>query len=207
MAQSPYAYELVAFKEGDKFMPHARVECAKCGAHTTRRLTKTNMPPDVVAKFFKREGWDMDFKKRPSVRCPACQKSQNAKGEKPNKETSMSVAPVNAQPRELTADERLRVRSLLDKTFDDAKGLYLDGYSDQRVGTEANVPWLNVRKMREAAYGPLKAVPELDALVAEQRAIATKITEITGSLTAIQAQSNDLAKRIAGVASKMGVAA
>ena len=109
--------------------------------------------------------------------------------------------------RELTPEERQRVRTLLDSQFDDSKGIYLEGYSDQRVGEEAKVPWSSVRKMREAAYGPLKTVPELDALATEQRMIQGKIAEITTTLTALQAQSNDLAKRIAGVATKMGVAA
>lgn len=203
-----FAYSIVAIKEGDKFTPHARVECAKCGAHTRKRLAKTNLPPEVVAKFLKRAGWEIDPYKPASVRCPDCQKSPNAKGEKPNKEsTRMSVSTLNTPSRELTAEERQRVRTLLDSQFDDSKGIYLEGYSDQRIGTEANVPWSSVRKMREAAYGPLKSVPELDALLADQRALSDKVAEAVKNAATLQGQANDLAKRIANIGAKMGVAA
>lgn len=206
MGREQWAYDIVSLRQGDQFVPHVKVACARCPKTTTKRLAKANLPPEVIGKLLRREGWELDPLKRSSVRCPDCQKIK-AVGEKPNKEKSMPDNVTVIAQRELTPEERQRVRTLLDSQFDDSKGMYLEGYSDQRVGEEAKVPWSAVRKMREAAYGPLKTVPELEALAAEQRAIAVKVAEATASLTALQAQSNDLAKRIAGVATKMGVAA
>lgn len=206
MSREQWAYDIVSLRQGDQFVPHVKVACGRCPKTTTKRLAKANLPPEVIGKLLRREGWELDPLRRSSVRCPECQKIK-AVGEKPNKEKSMPDNVTVIAQRELTPEERQRVRTLLDSQFDDSKGMYLEGYSDQRVGEEAKVPWSAVRKMREAAYGPLKTVPELEALAAEQRAIAAKVAEATASLTALQAQSNDLAKRIAGVATKMGVAA
>jgi len=67
--------------------------------------------------------------------------------------------PIPLNPRTLTADEKSRVRRLLDEHFDDAAGTYLDDYSDQRIGTEIDVPWAAVATMRETAYGPIRENP------------------------------------------------
>lgn len=204
MSREQWAYDIVSLRQGDQFVPHLKIVCAKCQKPATKRMAKANLPPEVIGKFLRREGWELDPLKRSSVRCPECQKIK-AIGEKPNKEKPMPDNVTAIAQRELTADERQRVRTLLDSQFDDSKGVYLEGYSDQRVGEEAKVPWSSVRRMREAAYGPLKAVPELDALVAEQRALAARIAEASENLSTLQAVSADLGKRIGGVAAKMGV--
>jgi predicted nucleic acid-binding Zn-ribbon protein len=116
--------------------------------------------------------------------------------------------------RELTVDEKRRVRGLLDANFDDAAGIYLDGYSDQRIATEADVPRACVRQLREASYGPIKRHPELDAIeaqIAEARAVAeTARQEIaTAQATAAKAESaiKDATDRLKALSQRMGVAA
>jgi hypothetical protein len=87
------------------------------------------------------------------------------------------VAEQPMLPRALTSDERLRVRNLLDNHFDDAAGYYIGGYSDQRIGTELNVPWAAVAQIREAAYGPLKEDERLTKLRADFAALKADLNK------------------------------
>jgi len=96
----------------------------------------------------------------------------------------------------MTPDERLKVRSLLDKHFDDAKGRYLDGYSDQKVATEANVPRIHVETIRETAYGAIKADGELDKIRAEMLGMAKTVQEVSGRLSALTKRVDEILEEI-----------
>lgn len=98
----------------------------------------------------------------------------------------MSAPAVPAAP---TNDQRLKIRTLLDKHFDDAKGRYLDGYTDQRVGAEVDVPWAAVTAIREAAYGPLRVDPEVDALQRAVAAIEADLAKVKERLAALVKRS------------------
>ena len=63
-----------------------------------------------------------------------------------------------------TPDERVAIRSHLDKHFDDGVGAYLDGMSDQRIAETVGVPRAAVERLREAAYGPIRVDPVIVAL-------------------------------------------
>jgi hypothetical protein len=91
-----------------------------------------------------------------------------------------------------------RLAYVLDKQFDEVKGVYLDGYSDQRVGEETKVPWASVRELREAAYGPLRSVPELETLRAETE-------RVVAALKALEKLAGDLSRRIAEATQRLGV--
>lgn len=212
--RSALAYDITSIREADgKFSPHIRAQCAKCDSRLLIKMASAQQNPQEIGKWIVRKGWEFDPYKPASPRCPDCLKKakDKATGESPNKEppsmTTSNVAALTLPARPLSAEEKLKVRNLLDSHFDEAKGIYLDGYSDQRVGTEAAVPWANVRAIREAAYGPLQSVPELDGLIADNRALAEKASEIAKHAAALQTQNNDLAKRIADMAKKMGLAA
>lgn len=92
----------------------------------------------------------------------------------PSKEAG-TVVPVT-QP---TAEQRLKIRSQLDKSFDDGVGRYLDGLSDQKIAEAVNVPRIVVEQIRETAYGPIRVNP----VAAELRdAVAALATEFAGKL-------------------------
>jgi hypothetical protein len=70
---------------------------------------------------------------------------------------------------ELTSAQRLEIRRMLDQFFDDKEGCYLpnadgEAISDQAIGQCVGVPWAEVTKIREAAYGKILIDPELAAL-------------------------------------------
>lgn len=75
-----------------------------------------------------------------------------------------SVTPESSDAREPTPAERQRIRRRLDEVFDDSRGMYLDGESDQAIGRSLDLPWMMVRKIREAAYGPIVADEQVDKL-------------------------------------------
>lgn len=85
-----------------------------------------------------------------------------------------------------TNDQRVAIRNLLDKHFDDSVGSYLDGWSDAKIAGALNIPRIIVERIRDAAYGPLRENPEIRALEAE-------IVRLAGELDAIKARLRKLA--------------
>lgn len=145
--------------------------------------------PEAIGKYIRKHGWECDTFKSSSAQCPKCLEKRRLarRGESP-KEEVVTIAPKEVTPlaRKLTPDEKFRVRQLLDAKFDEQKGFYLDAYSDQRIGAETNVPWINVRELREAAYGPIKAIPEMDALLAESTALLERSNTLAKEAVALQ---------------------
>jgi len=79
------------------------------------------------------------------------------------------IEKASAMPREMTQEQRLQIRRMLDQYFDDKEGCYLVGdkgeaMSDQMIGQAAGVPWGEVTKIREAAYGKIMVDPALAPL-------------------------------------------
>ncbi len=58
------------------------VHCSHCGASAERILAKADMPPNVVAKWFKHLGWEINAKLTKSA-CPPCQEPKSAPALRP----------------------------------------------------------------------------------------------------------------------------
>jgi len=101
--------------------------------------------------------------------------------------------------REATPQERVKIRAVLDKSFDDAAGCWLDGYSDQKAGEEIGVPWAIVTRIREAAYGPIRVDPEVAGLRAE-------LVQIGREIAALMEKHSAATKRLDALAGKRGAA-
>lgn len=82
----------------------------------------------------------------------------------------------------LNTEQRVKIRNLLDKHFDDGSGRYLDGFSDQKIGDSIGVPRIHVEQMREAAYGPIKVDPEFARLENEILRLLSEINEVRMAL-------------------------
>jgi hypothetical protein len=108
------------------------------------------------------------------------------------------MADAKAPLRDPTPEERMRIRRILDTRFDDGAGCWLDGYSDQKAGEEAKVPWAMVTRIREAAYGPIRVDPEIAALRAEMAQIARDLVALNDKhAAAVKRLDNLNAKRAA----------
>lgn len=94
----------------------------------------------------------------------------------------MTVTTVRAA----TPDERMRVRHKLDAVFDDAKGMYLDGYTDQRLAEELTLPRKIVEQIREAAYGPIRTDPDIDQLRTDIAELMAKAAGLANRLAEVE---------------------
>lgn len=156
----------------------------------------------MICRHYERDGWEVDQAKS---KCPKCAKSihrPHAEGEivqannshpgniaqlvKSPTSSAGTKKPVAEPPRQLNPEERTRVRALLDGHFDDAVGRYIDGYSDQRIGAELDIPWLRVQEIRELAYGPIKEDPVVVELREELSIIRKRLDAADAKLAAIQ---------------------
>jgi hypothetical protein len=97
--------------------------------------------------------------------------------------------------RDPTQAERLKIRSILDKAFDDNAGCWLDGYSDQKAGEEIGVPWALVTRIREAAYGPIRVDPEVAGILAALKSLTTEQARLAAEQTKLAAAIADLETR------------
>ena len=112
-------------------------------------------------------------------------------------------APVEDSPRQPSPSDKATIRQFLDGHFDDSKGMYLDGCSDEKAGLELNMPWAWVRDIREFAYGPIKVDPEIAALKAEINAISPKIAEISKTIAELSKTAATLMGTVANIAGRI----
>jgi len=196
-----FAYDVVPIMRGDRSAKAVRITCAKCEAKHDFPVTGRPPPPEVVARWAVREGWQSNAWRRSACVCPACirGKTKHTLSREPilNPEKVIPMpetkpAPV---PRELTQQERLKIRAILDRQFDDGAGCYLDGYSDQKIGEEVGVPWALVTKIREAAYGPIRVDPEVAALRADLTMLRRAADELSDKVAAMELRLAVLTKK------------
>ena len=178
----------------------ARFQCVECGK-TIDAPVQSGVPlnPESRAKWVGARGWTAKPFRKAGTYCPTCAGPSTLKNDTDSELRKVVIMPVPASPvivREPTPDQRMRIRSALDKSFDDAAGMYLDEMSDQRVAELVGVPRIVVERMREAAYGPIKVNP----IVAAARA---EIADLKKALEGQQAGLDKLKVRLAEVSSKL----
>lgn len=178
----------------------ARVTCDQCGAVGRHWLTG-RLAPELVTKHFEQIGWELGRR----VSCPAC-----VAAAKPKKEKTMTVVPIKeaAKARALTPDEKTKVRQKLDGCFDEQRGVYLDGQSDQKIGEALGIPWASVRDYRELAFGPLKGNEETAALKADidklAASIAAEMARSSKEIGELGAAKDRLLTRLNAIEKKLG---
>lgn len=197
----PLAYETLVDRSSGTPTFTARMACRACGAHGDLTIGEHKHNPEWVAKKFRERGWEADAHNARKARCPECSVSVPKRAPPadlppdtaPHQPvTKMEQQPMTKETRQPTQDQRLAIRSLLDRHFDDKAGCYIDDFSDQRVGKEAGVPWAMVTTIREAAYGPIRQDASLGAVeknLAEAKALVSKAGElVAGAERALLAQ-------------------
>jgi hypothetical protein len=202
------SYNMINRKEGRTTVTTVSVSCAKCGEEHSQPWNAGHHPT-LIKKRMLTLGWEFDPYSKKGCICPNCNKRGHPKQPKPIQPSQEEVVEVQAQLslsptqedvddmqatlRDLTPDERARVRHLLDHHFDDTSGRYLEGYTDKKVGEEANVPWAAVKKLRDAAYAPLRE----DERLTEIRDELDKLKRLhEGAFEAVTDKLSALAKQI-----------
>lgn len=182
-ADTKRTYETKTVLKNGNLREVARFVCAECFDRGEVDTGGTVDPRMIVGKA-DRIGWKLDPKKHGRTYCPKCAGARKAPAA-PKQEATMATPPIPI--REATNDQRVLIRNLLDKHFDDAVGTYLDGMCDATVAEKASVPRVVVERIREAAYGPIKVDPEIQAIrteLAAVKAAAEKLTATVADLTA-----------------------
>lgn len=86
-----------------------------------------------------------------------------------------------------TPSQKSRIRQKLDGLFDDEKGCYLEGYSDQKIGKELDLPSALVGQVRETAYGPIRVDPALANMAREIEAAQSRVDGVVSELARLKA--------------------
>ena len=187
MKTRPLSYDILQVRDTAGPRTVARLWCAQCGE--TLDLTLNGLHhADAVERLARAKGWDCDKNRASRTICPDCKARPRPRvtAPKPTKPTLRKEPPMTTPAlRPATPDERMRIRHKLDEVFDDSKGMYLDGYSDQRVAEELKLPRKMVEQIREMAYGPIRTDPEIEqlrtdiaALIAQAGTLANRLTEV-----------------------------
>lgn len=148
-----------------------RYTCVKCGAFGDIVLNSpASMAIEVHRKTLTMRGWSLSSRSQNPI-CPQCLKpSRSLEVTQPSvaavsaPATVSASAAITALGRGPTSDQRLAIRGALDKNFDDKAGMYLGGCSDISIAEDLNLPRAWVEMIREAAYGPIRITPEIQAL-------------------------------------------
>lgn len=152
----------------------AQFTCIEC-SDTLDVTYVGHKPPEFFMSKARQAGWTVHETRTTKNRCGAC--ANGVPMQKPG-----PIALVPPSTRKLNADERLQVRGLLDKHFDDGAGEYLDEMSDAKLGEMIGVPWALVATIREAAYGPIRVDPELTALSKRMAAMEASLAELKNAM-------------------------
>lgn len=207
--RDPFSYQVTGVAGDGYGRTVARGTCHKCGATDDVTITGNNNP-ELVRKKFEERGWKFDEWKPGECICPRCQvkpahstDAELIRFQERMKGADMTTMKPAAAPavRVATVEEKAKIRRELDSHFDEGKGCYLDGYTDQKVGTTLGIPWALVAQVREAAYGPIRSDPELEAIRGEIETVKAGIdAERKRSADGLAALERQLAELVARAA-------
>lgn len=166
--------------------------CSGCGAVGS---VPSAAPPEAAKKTLERRGWV--FRTTEKMFCPACAESR--KGPKtmsnaPSRPPVLAAVPAPTAapaapptpPRQMTAEEKRRVREALLTHFDDEMGRYTIGWDDARVAKETATPAASVATFREIVFGPLRPDPEIAAIKAEIDKMLGRLAELSDRVRKIE---------------------
>ena len=159
-----------------------RVVCVSCAAKHERNYP-SYAPPDQVQGNFENQGWR--FTRRGPL-CPSCAVTS------PKEDRTMSAASTApttitfGAARAPTVTEVLKVSDLLALHF--VEGRYRNGYSDEVVAKEKDIPRAVVTRIREEGFGPIKGDAECDEIRQEITAAKQLIATLETRLQKVEAR-------------------
>jgi hypothetical protein len=174
-----FVFKTVSTDAGQRSV--ARFICSSCGDILDIANIGSKSPTFFVARAV-RHGWAAHESKANRCYCPRCLASSPAQAREVK---PVSIPTTTVGPRSPTTDERLKIRALLDKHFDDAIGEYLDGMNDEKIAAAVNVPRVLVSGIRDAAYGPVRVNPELREIQNRLNNLQTELDDLRGKLTGL----------------------
>lgn len=202
----PLAFDFSKREIDGRFQSVAVFTCVDCGrTHDILIKTGKALNPESYAHQMGYLGWQASAVKRNRVFCPDCwgRKGSNDVDSELKKVVFMPPTPPAPAPvahvtaiRPITPDQRVAIRQLLEKHFDDGAGMYLDGMSDEKIAEKLALPRISVEHLREAAYGPILVDPVIAGLRAEQVQLKRDIAECRSKLDALEARAMALGSQL-----------
>jgi len=178
------SYSVKRVPAGDKFRSDFVLTCAGCGTEGQIHMDP-QCAPDIIVKKFQQIGWLANERNPKGCYCPECLK-------RPAKKAAAEPArPMAELPKGPTHEQRKRIAEHLRGIFDDERGCYTSGETDQSVGQALSVPWAWIRECRELLGFEIRTDAEIEAFRAELAAMADMIIALEQKLNA------SIAKRIA----------
>lgn len=220
MANTTLAYEIRPLNPPEDMRPAATLQCAGCDVKGKLPIMGFGNNPEKIQQAFIRLGWRCDVHKASGNFCPKCMKEKAVRAEaaakrndeqrKEEKQVELRAftrTPVSTASspqmvevrslRDLTPDQKFKLRQSLDHSFDDSSGRYIDGHTDHTVSERLGIPRAIVIEFRELMYGPLKE----DPLVTNLR---DQLSEAKKALAGIQSDVAKMELLLAEVAKKNG---
>lgn len=207
-------FEITSVAVDNRHRKVARFACIECAETIDVTIAPGGkMVPELLAQSARNHGWDVDAYRKNRIRCPAHTSKRRATDtdtELRRHEARMANLKPDVVPlREPTTDQRVMIRRLLEKHFDEGLGYYVEDWSDDRVAEEASVPRAVVERSREASYGPIRVSAETLAFKKQIAALRAKVNDqvtaveqladaVKGDAAAIRRQLDELDKRIGG---------
>lgn len=200
-----FGFDLTNLTDGTR-RTVAQFTCSECW-RTLDVTIGDKLVPDAVAKTATHKGWKVNAFRKTGTYCPTCAGPSHKPKNDPDSELRkvipmVAVTPIKAVPlvidgaREITTDERVAIRSHLDKHFDDGVGAYLDCMSDQRIAEMVGVPRMAVERLREAAYGPIRVDPAILEMRGKIEAFKLEVEGQQRALDALKAKAMELASSL-----------
>lgn len=204
------AYETLSRRgRGSGF--YARMTCHQCAAHGDIKLSAHSHNPEWVAKKFIEKGWEADAHRASYCICPECvagRRKKLAPVKLPDTNLEkLDMASPDKPLRDPDPDERMKIRGMLDHHFDDKKGYFLDGFSDQKIGQHLGLPWAMVTKIREAAYGPIRTDPEIASIQRDVEAARQQMGTLSESLALVKKLVESAETKLQAAKKRLGIAA
>lgn len=171
LAESPNSRGFPFFKDVASVIPGTHrsgfvIRCTECPAADVVACVESRthaMDHKHIVRQFERAGWYVGTKRKEDL-CPQCSRKPKAPPMPADAKIipALPLAEVPHPPAAQTMDARRRVRHLLDEHFDEAKGRYQKGWSDERVGLEAGLSEQFVAATRVGLWGEIVPEPTLD---------------------------------------------
>ena len=199
-------FDVVTVMDGGITKTVTRFRCVECGATVELGVAGNGgLAPHFQAKRVQHLGWKAHPERKNACFCPRCSGPRKARkphttgeiinmAEKTTATAARPVAVPSPAPEVVAIKQpdqaqRLAIRKHLDSHFDDQTGAYLDGMTDRRIAELVGVPAVAVETIRVAAYGELRANPEL--------------LEMRGALKRAALDLHEMQNRVAALASKV----
>lgn len=115
-----------------------------------------------------------------------------------------AAAPVAVQPpRQPTPSIRRDILARVEATFDETRGVYLEGASDEAIAKERDIPRAWVSAIREEFFGPIRSCPELDAIRADIATAKTDAVSMFDRALSVAGDVEKLVDRINGLTARV----